>query len=150
MPARLFSSALPLRAAARRAAFPTATYPKSPKVASLASQITNSVTLASTTKSPNAQVESSLTPHVAKSLSHQTSAASTATSSPPRPMEVLAKPSKGNSKLGDLSERICDGEEVGEGKVACADEMVGEKLWLERFGGPGKEVEEVASGGTVV
>ena len=60
-------------------------------------------------------------------------------------MEDLAKTSEGNSKLEDLSV----GEEVIEGKIACAHETVEEELWLERFGGPRKSL-KVAGGGTVV
>lgn len=150
MLSRLSSSALPMRAVARRVASPTAAYSKSPTGARLDSQITNFVTLASTTKGPNAQVKSSPTLHPAKSFGSQTSAASTSTSTPPRSMEVLAKPSEGNSKLEDLSKTVPFGEEMSEGKTVCAYEMAGEEFWLERFGGPGKGLERVAGGGTVV
>lgn len=141
MLSRMFSSALPMRAIARRAAVPATPYPKS---------LTNFVTLASTTKSPNAQVKSSPTLHLTKQFSSQAKAISRATSTPPRPVEVLAKPVEGSKKLRDLSERLSFGGEMSEGKTACAHEMVGEELWLERFGGPGKGLESVAGRGTVV
>ena len=140
MLSRPFSSALPVRAVARRAAYPTAPYPKSPRVVRLDLQITNFISR------PNAQVKSSPALHLAKTFSSQTSAASRVTFTPPLPMEDLAKTSEGNSKLEDLSV----GEEVTEDKAACAHEMAGEELWLERFGGPGKALERVAGGGTVV
>ena len=135
-----------MRAVARRAAVPTVPDLKSPKTALLGSQTTNFV------PHPNAQIKSSLTVHVAKSFSYQTRATSSAASSPPRPVEDLEKPSEGKGKLGDLSERKVGsfGEGVIEGKAKCAQEMVGEELWLERFGGPGKELEKVAGGGAVV
>ena len=121
MLARLFSSALPMRAVARRAAVPTVPDLKSPKTALLGSQTTNFV------PHPNAQIKSSLTVHVAKSFSYQTRATSSAASSPPRPVEDLEKPSEGKGKLGDLSERKVGsfGEEVIEGKAKSAQEMVG-------------------------
>ncbi|KAF3009873.1 hypothetical protein E8E13_010693 [Curvularia kusanoi] len=145
MSPRLLASALPVRAGLRYTSVAAARHLHHPRSMHTNLITTNLPKLVAPEQVTSTQVQSSHTLGIAKWLSQQSKAA---TSAQPRfswPVDVFAKSFEENRKLYSLRETSSSFEElVRESLKEPVKEQVKEELWLERFGGPGKSLEKVA------
>lgn len=148
MSSRLVFSPLVMRTVARSAAIPPAPCSEASKVKHANNNATNFAILSNNSKESSTQVLSSPTLAVAKSLSQQIKLSTPSSTSLPWPVGVFAKAFEDDRKLSKFSEAFVHREP--QDKIARAWEPVEKEFWLERFGGPGRIIESVASKGTVV
>lgn len=145
---RLVSFPLVVRAVVRSVAFAPARCSNAFKVKHAYHNATDFATLSNNSKKSSNQVFSSPTLAVAKSLSQQIKVATPLSTSLPWPVDVFTEAFEDDRKLSKFSETFV--HRVAQAEIARAWEPVEKEFWLERFGGPGRIIESMASKETVV
>ncbi|KAF9692924.1 hypothetical protein EKO04_009248 [Ascochyta lentis] len=150
MSSRLVATALPMRSITRTVGIASARCSHKPNSnpKPVDRKTIRSMTLNDSTVELPAKVLSSPTASLARSLSRQITSSIPSTASLPWPVNTFAQAFEEDRKLGDLCKTFISG--VQQGKTVRAGPSMEDGLWLERFGGPGKMLDQFGGRGAVV